>query len=377
MKCVLTGIHLNLLQDNIKYFKDDDPTGAIILLSAIGAIIVLSIAAHAIRHGLGVKGTAFKGGAQAANPRNFNIFTMRRIASAYGLDKDQSRLLEFVFRNAAVGDPERIMQNGALLDRHFKRAYKAIERSAETEEEAQVQLSQLFSLRNVIEAAPISNGTISTYQLSENTAAVLSTGKDSFPLRVISSKGDSIVVEVPRNALGTPIQIPKGTKVTLSFFTKSSKGFAFDSRVLGSIETTKGPGLQLAHSGKAKALSQRRYRRRAIRSGCVFYFVFIDTVKEGRKKTPKLFVDSRRYTGTILDISIGGCSVKTSAPVQVGSRLKLEIDYSDDSNITVLAQVLRSNRSGSAGTVIHLKFLKVPRRAFNNINAVVFGFDED
>jgi hypothetical protein len=45
--------------------------------------------------------------------------------------------------------------------------------------------------------------------------------------------------------------------------------------------------------------------------------------------------------------------------------------------INVLGQALRINRSGAAGTIVHIKFLKIPRRAFNAINAVVFGYHED
>jgi hypothetical protein len=369
------GIQLFLLQD-IQYFKEDNPVEAMILFIGIGAIILISVVAHLIRNRVNPAGVG-RGKSAAVTPRRFNAFTLHRIASTYGLDKDQTHLLEFVFRNDAVDDPERVMRNSVLLDRHFKRAYKAIQRSAETEEDAQQRLIRLFSLRNIIEATPVSDGTVSTTQLAENTAAVLSTGKDSYPVKVISSKGDSVVVGVPRNALGTPVRLTNGARVTLSFFTKSSKGFAFDSRVLGTIDTTYGPGLQLAHSGKAKALSQRRYRRKQISSSCVFYFVFMDNEKGGRKKEPKLMVDNRRFTGTILDISIGGCSIKTSAPVQVGSRLKIDINYSDDSMITVLGQALRTNRSGAIGTIVHIKFLKVPRRAFNNINALVFGYDDE
>jgi hypothetical protein len=367
------GLHLFLLQD-VQYFKQDDPIGAMLLLIGIGVIILFSTVFHIIRNGISRGG----GGKPAGvTPRRFNTFTLHRIASVYGLDKEQTRLLEFVFRNDAVGDPERVMRNPTLLDRHFKRTYKVIEKSAETEEEAQQRLARLFSLRNLIDAAPASGGTVSTASLAENTAAVLSTGKDSFPVRVISSKGDNVVVEIPRNALGTPIRMGKGTKVSLSFFTKSSKGFAFDSRVLGTIDTVHGPGLQLAHSGKAKALSQRRYRRKQMSARCVFYFVFVDNAKSGKKKAPKLMVDSRRFTGIILDISIGGCSIKTSAPVRVSSRLKIDIDYNDDSMITVLGQVLRTNRSGATGTIVHIKFLKVPSRAFNNIHALVFGYSDE
>jgi hypothetical protein len=364
------------LLQNVQYFKEDDPVQAMILLIIIGAVIVISLVVGFIRNGIHTGGGPVRG-RTTVTPRKFNAFTLRRIANTYGLDKDQAKLLEFVFRNDAVSDPERVMGNTTLLDKHFKRAYKTIEQNAETEEEAQQRLVRLFSLRNTIESSSGNDSSGSTNHLAENTAAVLSTGKESYPVRVVSSKGTFVIVESPRNALGTPVRIPKGSKVSLSFFTKSSKGFAFDSRVVDSTDTPHGPGLQLSHSGKAKPLAQRRYRRKQVTASCVFYFVFVETVKDGRKKVPKLMVDKRRFVGTILDISIGGCSIKTQAPVQVGSRLKIDMDYSDESTLTVLGQVLRINRTGTAGTIIHIKFIKVPRKAFNNINALVFGYDEE
>jgi hypothetical protein len=366
------------LLQNVQYFKEDDPVQAMILIIAIGVLILGSLVIGFIRNGIHTGGGGGAGkGRTTITPRKFNAFTLHRIANNYGLDKDQTRLLEFVFRNDAVSDPERVMRNTTLLDKHFKRAYKAIEQNAETEEEAQQRLVRLFSLRNTIESATGNDNSAPANQIAENAAAVLSTGKESYPVRVISSKGTFVVVENPKNALGTPVKIAKGSRVALSFFTKSSKGFAFDSRVTGVADTPQGPGLQLSHSGKAKPLVQRRYRRKQVAAGCVFYFVFVETVKEGRKNVPKLMVDKRRFVGTILDISLGGCSIKTSAPVQVSSRLKIDMDYSDDSTLTVLGQVLRTNRSGTAGTIIHIKFIKVPRKAFNNINALVFGYDEE
>jgi hypothetical protein len=375
MFAVPAGFSFFLLQNGVTYFKEDDPVSGMILLIGIGAVVVFGLVSHLIRRGRNTAGAGGrKSAGSAVTPRRFNAFTLHRIAAAYGLDKDQSHLLEFIFRTGAVGDPERVMRSPALLDRHFKQAYKAIEKSADTEEEVQQQLARLFSLRNVIESAPVNSSSLSANQIAENTAAVLSTGKDSYAVRVISSKDNSIIVEVPRNALGTPIRLAKGIKVTLSFFTKSSKGFAFDSRIQDTADTPHGPGLQLSHSGNVKPLAQRRYRRKQTSAGCVFYFVYVDAAKEGRKKAAKLIVDSRRFTGTMLDISIGGCSIKTSAPIQVGARLKIDVDYNDDANITVLGQVLRTNRSGTMGTIIHVKFLKVPRRAFNNISALVFEY---
>jgi c-di-GMP-binding flagellar brake protein YcgR len=367
---------LYLLQ-NLGYFKEDSPRDVMIVGIAAGAIVVIAVIVRLIRGGSGSASPGIGGSRSKYSPGILSAFAYRRIASSCNLNKEQSRLLENIFRNNSVVDPEKAMGQPALLDKYFRNTYKAIERNAETDEEAQQRLARLFSLRNAIDTMPDSSGGIaSTTKVAQNVPAVLSTGKDSYTVRVISSRGETLVVETPRNALGSPVRISKGVSVTLSFFSKSSKGFSFDSRILGNIDTLSGPGLELAHSGKPKALAQRRYRRKQASISCLFYLVFLDNAKSLRKKPPKLVVDKRRFSGTVLDLSAGGCSIKTSAPIQVGSRLKIEIKYNDDILIVVLGQALRTNRSGTMGTVIHIKFLKVPRRSYNSINTYVFGFDD-
>ena len=371
-----TELSLFLLQrQEPKYFKDDNPVEGMVLLIAIGVVVLFSFVFHLVRNSISTSITGSKGKA-TVTPRKFNVFTLYRISSAYGLDREQTKLLEYVFRNDAVADPERVMKNPAVLDRHFKRAYKAIERNSETDEEAQQRLVKLFSLRNIIDAAP-DNSAEPSNRLAENTPAILVCGSENFPVKVILSRGLNVVTEIPRNSLGTPVRVAKGTEVTLSFFTKSSKGFSLEGRVVGSTEVNGVQGLQIAHTGKVKPLVKRMYRRKQAVVKCEFNLVFLDETGPGRKKTPKLVVDTKRFTGSVLDVSIGGCSIKTQAPVQVGSRIKITMDYSENYLIKVLGVVLRANRSGPAGTIVHVKFLKVPRRAFNAISALVFGYDNE
>ncbi|MDR0497090.1 MAG: PilZ domain-containing protein [Treponema sp.] len=370
-------MYLFLLQT---YFKDDNPMEGMILVIAVGAIIAIGVLIQVVRKGTGGslvgKSKGRRGGSRAATvtPRKFNVFTLHRISTAYNLDREQTKLLEYVFRNDQVSDPERVMKTPALLDRHFKRAFKTIEKNSTTDEDAQQHLMKLFSLRNTIEAASGSESASST-KLSENTPAILVIDKENYPVKVLVSRGQNVITEIPKNALGTPIRLPKGTKASLSFFTKSSNGFSFDGHVIGTVNTDHGSGLQIHHSGKAKPLVKRRFRRKQTDTKCEFFFVNMEESGSGRKKSSKLVVDNKRFIGTIQDISIGGCSLKTSAPIQVGSRLKITIDHDDSYIITVLGQVIRSNRSG-IGTIIHIKFLKVPRRAFNSISTLVFGYSD-
>jgi c-di-GMP-binding flagellar brake protein YcgR len=285
-------------------------------------------------------------------------------------------MLEFVFKNDNVTDPERIMGNPVSLDKHFKRAYQQIERFTVSDEEAQMQIARLFSTRNAIEFSQNAAANGPPPRVTANMAAVLAAGGDSYPVRVISSRGDLITIESPKNALGNTVSIPKGNKVTLSFFTKTSKGFSFEAQVVGSDESSRTPALQLARAGRPKNLVQRRFRRRHVGINCTLRPIKIEETGSGRKKKVRMTTDARRIKGTIQDISIGGCAIKAGGGIVAGSRVKIEFDYGSSIGVAVLAQALRINRSGIS-SVIHIKFLKVPRKAMNAINAAVFDYYAD
>ena len=367
-------MYFSLLQAT--YFKEDNPMDAMIIIIAIGAIVVVSILARLITRGFGGSSTAVKGAkAAAVTPRKFNAFTLHRVSAAYGLDKEQTKLLEYVFRNNSVSDPDHVMKNPVILDRHFKRVFKMIEKNSSTDEDAQQNILRLFALRNVLETTSTDDETPSL-SITENSSAILACGTENYPVKILGSRGTNVVTDLPRNVLGTPVRISKGTKVTLSFFTKSSSGFSVDGQISGVTNTDRGTGLQITHSGRKKPLVKRKFRRRQVSIPGDLFFVNIVESGSGKKKTSKLVVDPRRFRGTVQDISVGGCSLKTSAPIPVGSRLKISIDYEDTYVITVLGQVLRSNRSNT-GTILHVKFLKVPPRSYNSISSLVFGYGED
>jgi c-di-GMP-binding flagellar brake protein YcgR len=312
----------------------------------------------------------------AGAPRRFSGFALRRVANSYGLDTAQRKMLEGIFRNDAVTDPVSVMQSTPVLDRHFKRAYQRIENTAEDENEASRQFSLLFSTRNAIESAQNTTGSVtSTRNIPSGMAAALTVGKETYQVRVANAKGDSVLVESPKNSLGNPIAIPNGSHVSLSFFSKSSKGYSFESKVIGVMETAKGPALKLAHAPRVKPLVSRRFRRRQTATACTISLINVQEVKVRRKIVRKMTLDTRRYSGTIMDLSIGGCSIRCSAAIQPGARIKIEFVYGDSPSIAALGQVLRINRGGMY-TTIHLKFIKIPRRSQNLINAIVFEYTD-
>ncbi|MDR1931087.1 MAG: PilZ domain-containing protein [Treponema sp.] len=362
---------LYLLQD-IQYFKEDNPVAAMILLIGLGAVIIVFFVGNLIRNGVN-SGRVRRGTGSAS--RRFPVFALHRIGRSYGLNGEQLKTLEYVLKTNGVTDPDRVVNNPALLDKQFKRTYKQIERSSGSDEEAQQKLALLFSVRNTIEVAQNTSAD-TTQQLSANMEAVLTVNQESYPVKVISTKGETVLVNCPRNSIGSLIRFPKGTRLNLSFFSKTNKGFSFNCQLIDTTDTTFGPALQLAPVEKPKAMTQRRFRRRQAIIPCAYNLIRIE---EGKGKKPgKMVVEPRRIEGEATDISIGGCSVKAGTPASPGARLKIEFNCPQSPvPIAVLGQVLRINRSGLAKTIMHIKFLKVPRKAMNVINSLVFEYSDD
>jgi hypothetical protein len=341
-----------------------------LFMMGIGIVILTIILVNMFRNKFGKK---HKDGTHlSANGHhglsNFSGLTLHRITGDLELNHEQTRMLEYVIRSGGITDPERMLHSPELLDRHFKRTYRLIERTVTDKEELDTRISVLFDTRNIIESKTGDTITASVHQIPANASATLIVGAANYPVQVISLRGDTLVVENPRRVAGNPLYLPKGSKANLAF-ASISKGFSLEARVLGIEATPEGQVLRLAHSGQLKKHSSRRFRRRQIAITTSFYFVSVDS------KTKKMIVEKKRLTGNIMDISIGGCSIKTRIPVNPGQRLKIEFTQEDDSVIAALGEVLRTNRSG-ANTTIHVKFLKVPRKSLNTINAMVYEYAE-
>ncbi|MCL2719816.1 MAG: PilZ domain-containing protein [Treponema sp.] len=374
----MTGSFLSLipLQINATDFNMDSSTSPVSLIVGFGifaviiAVIVILNNSSKKGGGGGSKKSGSGGGGGGGMSGIFSGFTLHRIARNIGLNHEQTRMLDFVFKTDMVTEPEKSINSPALLDRHFRRAFRLIENGKESPNETQRKLAILFSTRNVLENTII-GGLTSTQQIKEDTVFIISYGRDKINVNLLSAKGDNLVVESPKTVLGSQIKIQKGTRTSVMFFTKNNKGFSFESRVIGHATRDGHPAMQLAHSNQLRFLSQRRYRRRHATIACTMNLVYV----EGSGKKQRLIVDKRRFNGNIADISVGGCSIKVMAPVQVGARFKIEFTQGD-ATVAALGQVLRSNKTG-INTVIHVRFLRVSQKSMNTINSFVYEYGRE
>jgi len=373
----MNNLNLYPLQVSASDFNMDpsiSPQTLIIFLAVAAVIVGVVVILNAIKKGGGggakSSGGGGGGGGGMGGGGILSTLALRRVTRNIGLNSEQTKMLDFIFKTDQVMDPQKSLVTPALLDRHFRRAYRIIENASSSDAERQRKLAILFSTRNMLENSVI-GGISSTQQIKEDTVFIINTGKEKVNVHMVSAKGDHLLVEPPKNVLGSPIKIQRGTRVSVLFFNKSNKGFSFETRVTGYTSHNGHPVMQLAHSNNLRFLAQRRFRRRQTTLACNMFLVYI----EGSGKKQRLIVDKRRIQGNIADVSVGGCSIKVLAPMQVGARFKLEFTQGDD-NIAALGLVLRSNRTGM-NTIIHVKFLKVTQKSMNAINSYVYEYGRE
>jgi len=361
---ILTFYPLQLALNDMAWKKPERSSKEVISLIVVFAVVVaLVFIINLIRS----KSAGSAPGSGKPTSGFFARLAMHKMARDIGLNGEQIKMLDFVFKTDQVLDPEKSIATPSLLDRHFKRAYHVIEQTSKSDADIQYRHAVLFSTRNLLESR-VSGGLTSTRQIKDDSSLVLNSGKERYEALILSTSGDSLAVECPQNALGSSIKLQKGSKIGALLFTKNNKGFSFETSITGYTTVHGKNAMLLAHSNKLKFLSHRRFRRRQMVIASNLYLVYV----EGSGKKQRLVVDKRRLTGNIADISVGGCSVKIKAPVQVGARMKIEFTHGDYA-VAALGQVLRTNRAGMV-TVSHIKFLKVSTKSMNLINAFVYEY---
>ncbi|MDR3131136.1 MAG: PilZ domain-containing protein [Treponema sp.] len=355
------------------YFKKDDPESAIFFLIVTGSLLGTVIFVRLILRVAGIASPANKN--SAVPVRRFRCFALRRAAYSYGLTRDQANMLEFVFTSGGVSDPKKTLSNPALVDKYFKRAYLAFERHIKNNEEAEIQIARLFSTRNAIEFGwNILYGGISP-PASAGMSAVLTVGRNTYSVKILNARDDYIAVECSANAPGSPVKAVSGAKAAISFFSGSGKDFFMEGEIAGISSAQSRWILEITRFSRPMDLGRRRFRRRQIEISCFVRPVNIKEIGHGRNKTVKMTVNRIRLAGTIQNISLTGCAIKINADIAADSLVKIEFDYAGFDGAAVLGQVLRFNRCG-LNTVMHIKFLKVPRKTMNTINLAVFNYYE-
>jgi c-di-GMP-binding flagellar brake protein YcgR len=361
-----------LLQARSQFLPTADSRTTVVFLLIAGAMILILI----------VGGVIVSRRRRYMDPeaqRKFSRQVFHKMARNLGLGRIHIDYLEYLVRVCKVQQPFLVFSNAGLLDDLLRKGIYSLQQNpALKAEDRERRMAYLFQIKQIIERnAKRAVGISSTNFLRVGQGlSITPEGGKQYQCRVMSNMRDLLAVSAPVEEKGGAVRWTRGTRVKLSFWREGDAGYTFDSKVVA-YDTIKGvPCILIQHSRSLRRAQQRKYRRSPLNRPCFFYPVHIVEQQQGRTTERKAMVQSnRRLLGHLLDISAGGCSVSSLAPLPTGSLCKLEFEIRRQSRIVVFGKVKRTRGVKTQhGGVMHLMFTTLSSQHLNQIYTFVYGY---
>jgi c-di-GMP-binding flagellar brake protein YcgR len=329
------------------------------VIVALVAIIVLVV----LRNQLG-------GGPRSS----FNKAAYRRAARSAGLAETELRFLEDYARALSIANPDFTFRNPQRLDAFFKDSFRHIEKTADSEADAEEKKARLFAIRERLTHAGAEGGSVrSTRQLGRGAPLTfIAPGEESYPSVVLAVEPSGLAVEPAMDSYGDPLHFHRGTKLSCFFYAKGHQGYQFAARVVGWEKIGGKDAMVLSHSDQVSALPARRHARREMRAPCTFYRVAV-SAEMAKGKKGKARVETIPYPGTITDISAGGVGIQCANPLSAGEYVKIVFNTAGEEQ-AAFAKVIRMNKAKNLGGIMHVQFVKISRQGLNAVLSFVYGY---
>ena len=344
----------------------------------VGIIILVVVASRFSGSGSGrTSGSGRSSSSSSSKSKKFNRRSFIRRGISYGLSKVQANTLANLVVKYKMKSPYLVFSHSSQLDALLRKSISEIESQVASDQVKEAQKITIFRIKQAIERnsnkgkAFISTNTIPAGQ----TLAITPETGGRFQTKVNTNLRNYLSAAVPENQSGAQVRWKKWTPVKVFFWKKNGQGFTFDSKVTGYSVIRGIPSVLLQHSNKVKQAQQRKFRRKEISRPAYFFPVKIIPVGVGKKAQKRAIVESDRGAlGTLVDLSAGGCAIKSSKPVPKAGLIKLQFETGEGHSIWCFGKVIGIRKAPPMGGIMHIVFTKVTHKNLNSINSFVYDY---
>lgn len=314
---------------------------------------------------------------RAGKPQSKHGF--RKTCHKMGLIKTEIRILENLAKKYSIKNPSLMLTSPRTLNNTLKKQMEIIHSSGETEQIQENQKYILFRIKQKIDMRRTGKVSFqSSKQLPSGQRIVIAPeGGGRFQSKVVANLSNSLSVAVPAGPNGQQVRLKKWSRLMIHFWKKDGQGYSFPTKIIGYSNIKGATTILIQHSTKIKSTSQRKFQRKMIEKPAYFFPVNVLSSGKGKQKQTKAYVDSKSAAmGTLLDISAGGCSLKSSYPLGTGQLIKVEFETAYRQKVGVYGKIIKLRRMKPMGGIMHIMFTRVTRGHLNKINTFVYNFEE-
>ena len=368
-------INLPIMQRVLPSIKSSSGTeNWVTLVVIIGVVLLIVLAARAAG---GSSRSSGGSGSGSSKPKKFNRRSFIRKASAFGLTKVQCNTLANLVIKYKMKNPYMVFTHGNQLDSLLRKSISEIESQVSSDQVKEAQKVTIFRIKQTIERNSGKGKAFSSTSTIPNgqsiTISVESGGR--YQSKINTNLKNYISATLPVNESGSQVRWKKWTPVQVFFWKRNGQGFTFDSKVTG-YSTIRGvPSVLLQHSNRVKQAQQRKYRRKELSRPAYFFPVKVIPVGVGKKAKKRAIVESDKGAlGTLIDISAGGCAIKSTKPVPKAGLIKLQFETGEGHSIWCFGKVINIQKDYPMGGIMHIVFTRVTHKNLNSINSFVYDY---
>lgn len=334
----------------------------------IGGIVAVILVITLLSRGRKQKG-------KGKQSKKFRKRAFKKAARKIGLQDVYINILISLIKKYNVAAPFRLLDNNNQLDTILRDTIQSIDESDASEEEKEGQKLTLYRIKQTIErTAKAKKSVTSTRSIRHGQELVLIIEGSRYRSKLSKNLKDALHVHAPETKNGKTLIIKRWTKLGVQFWKNEGEMYSFQTKVIGMKNIGGVPILMMQHAKDIAVSQQRRFRRKTFTKSVYFGLVTIVATGQGRKKKKRAVVAGKRnILGTLLDISAGGCSIKTNFPLKRGELIRLQFEIERGKQITAFGKVVSTHREQYRGTVMHIQFTRVTRKNINEINAIIYN----
>ena len=373
---------INQILLQISLVQEADATTTAIMVAGVFAFILLLIVGSIISNRRNPSKNAAKGATNITKPLN-NRASRKKFKKAtknIGLLPIHIKILEDLAERYKIGSPLLFLTSPKVFNVTMKKAIQEYDSGAYSTEVKENYKMLLFAIKQKLDRSSVLEKKISTSrQLAIGKQITITTGSgERYTSNIVTNAKDYIFASAPTRHDGSMLRLVKWEPVKVSVMEKGDVGFFYDSKIAGHSKVKGTSCILLQHSTHISTSRQRHFPRKEFGKSCYFFKITVITLLEGKTEVKKAVMDdaSKGRLGSVLEISAGGCSIKSANYLTKGDLLKVDIDIERRKTVSILGKIVNLRRIALGTAIMHIQFTKMSKKNMNSINSYIYGIEE-
>lgn len=308
-----------------------------------------------------------------------NLSNINKITNIYNLTSEQKKFLIDLCKVQKIPNLEVNLHSENFCNNFFMTQYYALRKNEKNLSEAEIEneISILFAIRQKIENGKknLSNLTSSIAIPEEHNLMLYNNKKEQFQCKILKNTKENLIVSIPQNVLSQQYKPEALSKITLFYQTENGSAYIIDSRVVRYQTGTENEEMVLSHSNHLKCFQRRKFKRIDINTNCEFSAVKTTTLNKGSQTYVSYEPLERKYSGKLLEISAGGCSISTNLHIREKQYIYIEFNLSENHSDSVIGLIVKTEEGYLEDSyILHIVFVNINKKTRNRIFSKVYDY---